>query len=113
MSIVTDSTPVEAPKNPDTDNVFAIYKLIASSTQTEALKEKYLAGNFGYGHAKQELFELIVDKYSKEREAFNFYMSNPEELERKLKVSEEKASIIARNLLDKVRAKLGYAKIPS
>jgi tryptophanyl-tRNA synthetase len=108
MSIVTDSTPVEAPKNPDTDNVFAIYKLIATSTQTEALREKYLAGNFGYGYAKQELFELIVEKYSKEREAFNFYMSNPEELERKLKVSEEKASIIARNLLDKVRAKLGY-----
>ncbi len=108
MSIVTDSTPVEAPKNPDTDNVFAIYKLVATPEQTETLKQKYLAGNFGYGHAKQELFELLITKYSKEREAFNFYMSNPKELESKLKVSEEKASAIARSLLAKVRSKLGY-----
>jgi len=109
MSIVTDSTPVEAPKNPDTDNVFAIYKLVATQEQTEALREKYLAGNFGYGHAKQELFELLIQKYSKEREAFNFYMSNPEELERKLKVSEEKATTIARGVLAKVRGKLGFS----
>lgn len=108
MSIVTDSTPVEAPKNPDTDNVFAIYKLVATPEQTETLKQKYLAGNFGYGHAKQELFELLITKYSKERDAFNFYMSNPDELESKLKVSEEKASAIARSLLAKVRSKLGY-----
>lgn len=109
MSIVTNSTPVEAPKNPDTDNVFAIYKLVATQEQTEALREKYLAGNFGYGHAKQELFELLIQKYSKEREAFNFYMSNPEELERKLKVSEEKATTIARGVLAKVRGKLGFS----
>lgn len=109
MSIVTDSTPVEAPKNPDADNVFAIYKLVATQEQTEALREKYLAGNFGYGHAKQELFELLIQKYSREREAFNFYMSNPEELERKLKVSEEKATTIARGVLAKVRGKLGFS----
>lgn len=108
MSIVTDSTPMEAPKNPDTDNVFAIYKLVATPEQTEELKQKYLAGNFGYGHAKQALFDLIVQKYAKEREAFNFYMSNLTELEKKLEQSEQKASKIAREVLEKVRKKLGY-----
>lgn len=108
MSIVTDSTPMEAPKNPDTDNVFAIYKLVATAEQTEALKQKYIAGNFGYGHAKQALFDLITTNYAKEREAFNFYMSNLPELDKKLKTSEEKAKIIANEVLNKVRAKLGF-----
>ena len=108
MSIVTDSTPMEAPKNPDKDNVFAIYKLVATAEQTEALRQKYLAGNFGYGHAKQELFDLIVAKYTTEREAFNFYMSNLPELEKKLQHSEAKASVIAREVLNRVRVKLGF-----
>lgn len=108
MTIVTDSTPLEAPKNPDTDNVFSIYKLIATPEETEALKQKYLAGNFGYGHAKQELYELIVRKYAKEREAFDHYMNNLDDLEKKLSRGEEKARAIARNLLEKVRKKLGY-----
>jgi tryptophanyl-tRNA synthetase len=108
MSIVTDSTPLESPKNPDTDNVFAIYKLIASEEQTASLRQKYLAGNYGYGYAKQELFELIIQKYAREREAFNFYMSNTEALEKKLEQSEEKARVIARALMQKVRTKLGY-----
>lgn len=108
MSIVTDSTPMEAPKNPEKDNVFNIYKLIATPEQTETLRQKYLAGNFGYGHAKQELFELIIAKYSKEREAFNFYMSNLPELEKKLEQSETKATVIAREILGRVRGKLGF-----
>jgi tryptophanyl-tRNA synthetase len=108
MTIVTDSTPIEAPKNPDTDNVFAIYKLISTPEQTEALREKYLAGNFGYGHAKQELYELIIQKYAREREAFNHYMNNLGDLEKQLEHSEGKARIIARNLIKQVRKKLGY-----
>jgi tryptophanyl-tRNA synthetase len=108
MSIVTDSTPMEAPKNPDKDNVFAIYKLVATAEQTEALRQKYLAANFGYGHAKQELFDLIVAKYATEREAFNFYMSNLPELEKKLQHSEAKATVIAREVLNRVRVKLGF-----
>jgi tryptophanyl-tRNA synthetase len=108
MSIVTDSTPVEAPKNPETDNVFAIFKLVATPEQTNALKEKYLVGNFGYGHAKQELFELLITKYAKEREAFNFYFSNLPELEKKLAESELKASKVAKEVLGRVRKKLGY-----
>lgn len=108
MTIVTDSTPVEAPKNPETDNVFAIYKLVATPEQTAALKQKYLAGNFGYGHAKQELFELLASKYAREREAFNFYINNLPELEKKLKQSEAKARVIAQEVLSRVRPKLGY-----
>ena len=108
MTIVTDSTPIEQPKNPDTDNVFAIYKLIASAGQAESLRAKYLAGNYGYGHAKQELFELIATNYSKERELFNFFMSNPEELERKLTSGEERARQVALAVLKRVRQKLGF-----
>jgi len=108
-TIVTDSTPLEAPKNPDTDNVFSIYSLLATADQKEALRAKYLAGNYGFGHAKQELFELIVQKFSKEREAFNFYMSNPGELDKKLEQGEAKARVIAREVLQKVRGKLGFS----
>lgn len=107
MSIITDSTPLEEPKNPDTDNVFAIYSLLATPEQKEALRAKYLAGNFGYGHAKQALYELILEKFSKEREAFNFYMSNIEELENKLKQGEAKARIIAHEVLARVRKCVG------
>jgi tryptophanyl-tRNA synthetase len=108
MNIVTDSTPLESPKNPDTDNVYAIYSLLASQDQKTALKNKYLAGNFGYGHAKQELYELIISKYAREREAFTFYMSNPQELDKKLEQGEAKARLIAHKVLDRVRKKLGY-----
>lgn len=108
-SIVTDSTPVEAPKNPDTDNVFAIYKLIASDEQTTALRSNYLAGNFGYGHAKQALFDLIISKFAKEREAFNYYMNNPDELDKKLLIGEAKARTIANQVIEKVRRKLGFS----
>lgn len=109
MSIVTDSTPMEAPKNPDTDNVFAIYSLVATAEQTAALRAKYLAGNFGYGHAKQELFELLLNNYAKEREAFNFYMSNLPALNEKLAQGEAKARVIAQEVLARVRQKLGFA----
>lgn len=108
MSIVTDSTPLESPKDPDKDNVFAIYRLLATPEETSALRQKYLAGNFGYGHAKKELLDLILRKYAKERELFNFYMSNLPELESKLAQGEAKASVIARDVLDRVRKKVGF-----
>jgi tryptophanyl-tRNA synthetase len=109
MSIVTDSTPMEAPKNPDTDNVFALYQLLASPEQTLSMRSRYRSGNYGYGHAKQELFEVIVSKFSKEREAFNFYMSHPEELEKKLLHGEERARVVAQQVLKRVREKLGFS----
>jgi len=106
-TIKTDSTPMEAPKNPDGDNVFAIYSLLGTPEQCEDLRQKYLAGNFGYGHAKQALFDLIVEKFKKEREAFNFYMSNVNALEAKLAEGEAKARVIAFDVLARVRKKLG------
>jgi tryptophanyl-tRNA synthetase len=107
-SIVSDSTPLEAPKNPDQDTTFKIYSLLASTDQTSELKKKYLAGNYGYGHAKQELYELIIQKFSKERELFNYYFTNTSELNKKLKQGEDKARVIANETLAKVRMKIGF-----
>ena len=108
MSIVTDSAPMEASKNPDNDKVIAIYQLMATPDQTALMKKKYREGNYGYGHAKQELFELILSKFAKEREAFNFYMSHPEELEKKLLQGEGRARVVAHEVIKKVRKKLGF-----
>lgn len=109
MQIVTDSTPLEAPKNPDTDNVFALYRLLASEAQVAEMRANYLGGNYGYGHAKQALFELIIDKYTKEREAFNHYMQNPNVLNAKLEAGEEKAREVAIKVLDRVKKTVGFA----
>jgi tryptophanyl-tRNA synthetase len=108
MSIVTDSTPLEAPKNPDTCTVFAIYRLLADKDQTNQLKDKYLGGNYGYGQAKQELFELILDKFNKERSLFQHYMENRKLLENELQAGENKAREIGSVVLNKVRKAIGY-----
>ncbi len=108
MSIVTDSTPMEAPKDPDKDNVFALYQLLASSEETLTMRSKYRAGNYGYGHAKQELFELMVGRFSKEREAFDFFMRNQDELEKKLIRGEERARVVALKVIERVRKILGF-----
>ncbi|MDP2058659.1 MAG: tryptophan--tRNA ligase, partial [Flavobacteriaceae bacterium] len=84
LAIQTDSTPLEAPKNPDTCNVFALYKLIASNEQTAEMKANYERGGFGYGHAKQALYELIVDKFEEPRRKFRDYMANPQLVDRAL-----------------------------
>lgn len=107
MGIETDSTPLEDPKNPDTDKVFAIYSLVATPEQTETLRQKYLAGNFGYGHAKTELLNLILERFSKERELFTYYMQNLEELDAKLLEGAEKTRKIAAETLKRVRESLG------
>lgn len=108
MGIETDSTPLEEPKNPDTCNVFALYKLLAEKDQLEQLRNNYLAGNYGYGHAKQALFELIVQKFEKQRELYNYYMDHPEEIDAALKKGALKASKFANEVLERVRTKLGY-----
>ena len=108
MGIQTDSTPMEEPKDPDTCNVFAIYKLIADEGQIETMRNNYTGGNYGYGHAKQELFELIIEKYQKERTSFNNYMNNPEMLEEMLIAGEDKARAIGHKVLQRVKEKLGY-----
>ena len=111
MKIVTDSTPMEEPKNPDTDNVFALYKILATPEQTKALREKYLAGNFGYGHAKQALYELIIEKFSKERERYSYYMEHRDEIEAALEKGAQKAEKVAREVLNRTREKLGFKKL--
>ncbi len=107
-SIVTDSTPLEEPKNPDTCTVFKLYSLMATPTQTHSLREQYLGGNFGYGHAKKELLDLLITRYAKERELFDFFMNHPEEIEKRLIAGEEKARRVALPLLNRVREKLGF-----
>lgn len=110
MAIQTDSTPLEEPKNPDTCTVFALYKLLATPKQISELKAKYEAGNYGYGNAKQELFELLVSRFKIEREKYAYYINNLEELDRLLLIGAKKASVVANETLSRVREKLGYRK---
>jgi len=108
MKIQTDSTPLEDPKNPDTCNLFALYKLIASTEEIEEMRSKYLAGNYGYGHAKQAFYELLLKRFEKERELYTYYMNNLPEIDKALEIGAKKAHGIADKVLKRVRAKLGY-----
>lgn len=108
MKIKTDSTPIEEPKNPDTCNIFAIYKLLATSENIIEMRNKYQAGGYGYGNAKQELFELIINKFSEERSRYNYYIENLQEVDKVLIIGAEKATIVADEVLKRVRKKLGY-----
>lgn len=112
MSIETDSTPLEEAKNPDTCKIFAIYKLVANAEQIAEMKVKYQNVNrdFGYGHAKQALFELIVERFKTEREKYNYYINNLNEVDELLKEGAKKASLVADGVLNKVREKLGFEK---
>ena len=108
MAIITDSRSLEDPKDPETDNVYKIYSLIASEEQKKEMEKKYRAGNFGYGHAKQELLGLILEKYAAERKRFDEYLNNPDTLDAELKKGAEKARAIAENVLKRVREKVGF-----
>ncbi|WP_194775915.1 tryptophan--tRNA ligase [Pararhodonellum marinum] len=106
--IITDSTPLEAPKNPETCNLFKLYKLVAEPDQVAEMREKYLAGNYGYGHAKKEFLDLLLEKYGKMRATYDHLMANPEIIEEKLSIGESKAKLIANTVLDEIRVILGY-----
>ena len=108
MGIKTDSIPMEQPKDADSCNIFKLYKLLASDLQCSELKAKYNTGNYGYGDAKQELFELILAKYEPEREKFNYLMENKDVLDLELTKGAEKARVIAREVLCRVRKSIGY-----
>ncbi|MEL6696509.1 MAG: tryptophan--tRNA ligase [Bacteroidota bacterium] len=108
MSIVTDSTPLEEPKNPDTCNVFALYKILATPEETAQMRQNYLGGNYGYGHAKTALFELIMERFAAEREKYDYYMANLPELDQKLAEGAAKAKEIAHQTLKRVRGRMGY-----
>jgi tryptophanyl-tRNA synthetase len=108
MSIVSDSTPLEEPKNPDTCHTFALYQLLASETEVHVMRENYIRGNYGFGHAKQALFELIISKFEKQRMRFDELMSNPSEIDAALQIGAEKARLVANDVLNRVRTKVGY-----
>lgn len=108
MSIVTDSTPLEEPKNPDTCNVYAIYKLMANPSQIEQMRSNYQNGNYGYGHAKKELLALILETFAHERNLFNALMTNPKSIEDALAKGAAKARPIAQATIARVREKLGF-----
>ncbi len=107
MKIITDSLGLEDSKKPETCNVFKIYKLLASDKEIELMAQNYRNGGFGYGHAKNALLELILKKFSKERQAYSELMNNPEKIEKKLKEGSEKAKKIASSVLQRVKKKLG------
>jgi tryptophanyl-tRNA synthetase len=108
MSIVTDSTPLEAPKDPDACNAFKIYHLIAGPEQSALMRDNYIKGGYGYGHAKTAIFELLLDKYKDQRTEYNRLMENPDLLEKELAIGEAKAAKIANEKLKLVREVLGY-----
>ena len=108
MSIETDSTPLEEPKDPDTCNVFALYKLLATPDEIVVMRDNYKGGNYGYGHAKKALFDLILTRFEKTRERFEHFMSNKDEIDAALLEGAAKAKLVADDVLKRVREKLGY-----
>jgi tryptophanyl-tRNA synthetase len=108
MSIETATIPLEDPKDPDTCNVYSLYKVLATPEQIKIMRNNYTNGGYGYGHAKQALYDLIVDKYSKERERFNYYMENHDEIDEALAIGAKKARQVASEVLNRVRQKIGY-----
>ena len=108
MSIVSDSTPLEDPKNPDTCPTFALYQLLASETEVKTMRENYLRGGYGFGHAKQALLELILRKFEKQRLRFDELMANPSEIDAALQIGAQKAQSVANAVLKRVRTKVGY-----
>lgn len=108
MSIQTDSTPLEDPKDWKTCNCFALYKLLASPEAIETMKANYEKGGYGYGHAKQALFELILDVFKTPRERYDYYINHLEEVDKALAIGAAKAKLVADDVLKRVRAKAGY-----
>jgi tryptophanyl-tRNA synthetase len=108
MGVKTDSTPMEDSKDAKICNIYKIYKLLSTEQQAAALCDKYSGGNYGYGHAKQELFELICDKFSAERKEFNRLMENKAIIDKALEKGAVKARLIAKDVLQRVRKNIGY-----
>ena len=108
MSILSDSTPIEEPKNPDTCAIFALYKTVATEEQVLWMRASYLKGGFGFGHAKSALLEVLLDRFSKERQLFNYYLAHENELEEILISGAKKARVTANEVLSRVRTRLGY-----
>lgn len=107
MAIETDSTPLEEPKNPATCNVFQLYKLLATKEEVAEMDKNYRAGGYGYGHAKQTFYELLLTKFEKERAKYFELMENKALLDEELAKGAAKAKIVAQDVLKRVRTSLG------
>jgi tryptophanyl-tRNA synthetase len=108
MGIVTDSTPMEDPKDPDTCNAFALYSLLANDEQISEMRQNYRGGNYGYGHAKQALFELIIEEFKDERARFDELIAQPELIESLLAQGAKKAEPVANAVLARLKDAIGY-----
>ena len=108
MSIITDSVSVDDPKDPENCTVFKLFEIIADKSDVLELEKKYRNGGFGYGHAKKDLFEVILEKYKSQRELYNYYINNESVIEQKLIKGAEIANEIATTVLDRVRQNIGY-----
>ena len=107
-NIKTDSLPLEASKDWKNCNLFKMYRLLADEEKTEIMKNNYTKGGYGYGHAKTDLLNLILTKYSSEREKYTFYMGNLDRIDSILKAGALKASKTADEVLNRVRIKVGF-----
>ena len=105
--ILTDAKSLEDKKNPDEDIVFKLYSLVANADEIEEMKQNYLAGGYGYGHAKNALHAVLIREFAEEREKFDYYMNHTEELEQKLREGEAKAEVIAQATLGRIRNNMG------
>src|SRR6266478_4894901 len=107
MAIKTDSTPVEAPKDPEKCNLFTLYKLFASPEQQAALAARYRAGGMGYGEAKQALFEIAFEHFAAAREKRDKLVADPAAVEEILRDGAERARAKAAEVLDRARKACG------
>lgn len=107
MSIVSNSEALEDPKDPDNCNIFSLYSIIASPDAVAEMRNNYEKGGYGYGHAKQALYELILEKFEKERARFQYLMQNQTELEEALALGAKKARKVAHAVIQRVRTKSG------
>lgn len=105
--IITDDSPLEAPKKAETSPVFELYQLIAPE-KAKSMKDQLAAGGYGWGHAKNALTAEIISKFSSERERYQHYMENQHELDTILLAGAERAKIIASATLNRVRSVTGY-----
>lgn len=111
MSIKTDSTPVEEPKNPDTCNVFALLKLLATPDEVAEWDERYRAGGMGYGDAKKRVAELYEEQFGPKREARANWAARPDDVEDVLASGAKKARAIAQQVMEDVRAACGIVTL--
>jgi tryptophanyl-tRNA synthetase len=108
MSILSDSKGLEEPKDPSTCHIFALFQLLAEEKQVDAMRQNYLKGGYGYGHAKKELLDLILSKYSFERSRYFELMNDKSTLDIELKKGAIRARETASEVLKRARNKVGY-----